>query len=209
MQTQMQNYGSTKTYVMKNGKKHLNKINWNLNYDGDHVIGKVYVKNDNDRKQYNVSLNNNDLARLFNVNAVNKPIDSRLQDDFFNNYSRMDENGLEEEEENDHFLPPIRMSSIMVPPPNYDMNEFIEPMTHMGHMDPARTMGYRRNPTLRRRVHFHIVPVNNRSKRRLPLRWRKPARVTPYPVQAMAPAKTRKQRRRQPSLRRSLTSINK
>jgi hypothetical protein len=203
-QTQMQNYGSTKTYIMKNGKKHLNKINWNLNYDGDHVLGKVYVKNDNDRKQYNVSLNNNDIAQLFNMNAVNKPIDSRLQDDFFNNYSRMDGERLEEgEEEDEHFLPPMHLSSIIVPPPNYDMNEFIEPMTHMGHMN---TMVYRRNPTLRRRVHFHIVPANNRSKRRLPLRWRKPARVTPYPVQAMAPAKTR---RRQPSLRRSLTSINK
>ncbi len=188
---QMQNYGSTKTYVMQNGKKHLNKINWNLNYDGDHVRGKVYVKNDNDRKQYNVSLNNNDIAQLFNMNAVNKPIDNRLQDDFFQNYSDMDEDKEEE------FLP-IHLTP-MRSPPNYDMNEFIEPITHMR---PMSTMVYRRNPTLRRRIKFRIVPMNNRSKRRLPLRlrMRKPLRVTPYPM---------KTRKRPVINRRSLTSINK
>lgn len=204
---QMHNYGSTKTYIMQNGKKHLNKINWNLNYDGDHVHGKVYVKNDNDRKQYDVSLNNNDLVRLFNVNAVNKPIDDRLQDDFFNNYSRMDEDDEDDEDEREEqkekFLP-IHLTP-MPSSPNYDMNEFIEPMSHMGHMN---TMVYRRNPTLRRRIKFHIVPMNNRSKRRLPLRlrMRKPYRVTPYPVQT-----TMKKRRRPRPLinRRSLTSINK
>lgn len=193
----MHNYGSTKTYIMRNGKKHLNKINWKLNYDGDHVLGKVYVKNDNNRKQYNVSLNNNDIAQLFNMNAVNKPIDDRLQDDFFNNYSIMDEE--DGEDEND-FLP-MHLTPIMVPPPNYNLNEFIEPMM------PVRPMHYRRKPTLRR-LHFRIVPMNNRTKRRAPLRMKKPIRVTPYPVQMTNPAKSRKKRK--PVInRRSLTSINK
>jgi hypothetical protein len=186
---QMQNYGSTKTYVIRDGKKHLNKINWNLNYDGDHVLGKVYVNHDNDRKQYNVSLNNNDIAQLFNMNAVNKPIDNRLQDDFFNNYSNMDE-----EEEKEEFLP-IHLTSMRTSP-NYGMNEFIEPIMSI------RPMHYRPNPTLRqRRVHFRIVPTNNRTRRRM----QKPIRVTPYPVQA-----TMRKRRKRPIInRRSLTSINK
>ena len=186
----MQNYGSTKTYVMRDGKKHLNKINWNLNYDGDHVLGKVYVKNDKNRKQYDISLNNNDIARLFNINAVNKPIDNRLQDDFFQNYSDMNEDSEysseDEDKEEDQFLP-MHLTP-MPSSPNYDMNEFIEPMS---------AMVYRRNPTLRRRIKFRIVPMNNRSMRRKPLR--KPIRVTPYPM------KTRKR----PINRRSLTSINK
>ena len=199
----MQNYGSTKTYVMRNGKKHLNKINWNLNYDGDHVLGKVYVNHDNDRKQYNVSLNNNDIAQLFNMNAVNKPIDDRLQDDFFNNYADMDnleerEEREEDENKEEQFLP-IHLTSMRTSP-NYSMNEFIEPIMPLR---PLRPMHYRRNPTLRRRVHFHIVPMNNRSRRRAPLR--KPIRITPYPVQA-----TMSKRRRRPIInRRSLTSINK
>ncbi len=183
----MQNYGSTKTYMIRNGKKHLNKINWNLNYDGDHVLGKVYVNHDNDRKQYDVSLNNNDIAQLFNMNAVNKPIDNRLQDDFFHSYSNMDE-----EEEKEEVIP-IHLTSMRISP-NYGMNEFIEPM---------RPMNYRQNPTLRRRVHFRIVPGNNRTRRR-PL-FQKPIRVTPYPMQA-----TMRKRRKRPIInRRSLTSINK
>jgi hypothetical protein len=190
---QMQNYGSTKTYMMRNGKKHLNKINWNLNYDGDHVLGKVYVNNDNDRKQYNVSLNNNDIAQLFNMNAVNKPIDDRLQDDFFKSYAGLNEYNEEDEENENKEEPriiPIHLTSMRMSP-NYGMNEFIEPMH------------YRRNPTLRRRIHFHMVPGNNRTRRRKPLR--KPIRVTPYPVQA-----TMSKRRKRPIInRRSLTSINK
>ena len=143
----MQNYGSTKTYVIRDGKKHLNKINWNLNYDGDHVLGKVYVKNDKNRKQYDISLNNNDIARLFNINAVNKPIDNRLQDDFFQNYSDMNEDSEysseDEDKEEDQFLP-MHLTP-MPSSPNYDMNEFIEPMSHMR---PMSAMVYRRNPTL-------------------------------------------------------------
>ncbi len=203
----MQNYGSTKTYIMQNGKKHLNKINWNINYDGDHVLGKVYVKNDNHRKQYDISLNNNDIAQLFNINAVNKPIDNRLQDDFFQNYSRMDEDDEDEREEQKEKFLPIHLTP-MPTSPNYDMNEFIEPMTpmqpmmSMRPMRPMSKMGYRRNPTLRRRIQFRIVPMNNRSKRRLPLRLRtqKPVRVTPYPM---------KTRKRPLINRRSFTSINK
>jgi hypothetical protein len=193
---QMQNYGSTKTYMIRNGKKHLNKINWNLNYDGDHVLGKVYVNNDQDRKQYNVSLNNNDIAELFNMNAVNKPIDDRLQDDFFKSYADNDmEDEREEYENKEEPFIPIHLTSMRISP-NYGMHEFIEPMSNMN---------YRQNPTLRRRrrVHFRIVPGNNRTKRRLPLR--KPIRVTPYPVEA-----TMSKRRKRPIInRRSLTSINK
>ena len=195
---QMQNYGSTKTYVMRNGQKHLNKINWNLNYDGDHVHGKVYVNNDNDRKQYNVSLNNNDIAQLFNMNAVNKPIENRLQDDFFNSYAGLDEDSEECENKEEQFLP-IHLTSMRMSP-NYDMNEFIEPIMPMRPMRPMRPMHYRRNPTLRQRVHFRVVPMNNRTKRRM----RKPIRVTPYPMQT-----TMKKRRKRPINRRSLTSINK
>ncbi len=187
----MHNYGSTKTYVMRNGKKHLNKMKWNLNYDGDHVRGKVYVNHDNNHKQYNVSLNNNDIAQLFNMNAVNKPIEDRLQDDFFKSYAGLDEEDeLEDEEE--QFLP-IHLTSMRTMP-NYGMNEFIEPM---------RPMHYRQNPTLRRRVHFHVVPMNNRTRRRS--RFQKPIRVTPYHVKA-----TMSKRRKRPIInRRSLTSINK
>jgi hypothetical protein len=193
---QMQNYGSTKTYMMRNGKKHLNKINWNLNYDGDHVLGKVYVNNDNDRKQYNVSLNNNDIAQLFNMNAVNKPIDDRLQDDFFKSYAGLDEE--EDENKEEPRIIPIHFTSMRMSP-NYGMNEFIEPIRDMTPMIP---MHYRRNPTLRRRIHFHMVPGNNRTRRRNPLR--KPIRVTPYPVRT-----TMNKRRKRPIYRRSLTSINK
>lgn len=199
----MQNYGSTKTYMIRNGKKHLNKINWNLNYDGEHVLGKVYVNNDNDRKQYNVSLNNNDIAQLFNMNAVNKPIDDRLQDDFFHNYADtgMDEESEEYENKEEQFLP-MHLTSMRISP-NYGMNEFIEPMVPMMQMSPMTPINYRRNPTLRRRVHFRVVPGNNRTKRRLPLR--KPIRVTPYPTQV-----TMSKRRKRPIInRRSLTSINK
>ena len=200
----MHNYGSTKTYVMRNGKKHLNNINWKLNYDGDHVRGKVYVNNDNDRKQYNVSLNNNDIAQLFNMNAVNKPIDDRLQDDFFKSYAGIED---EDEDEEEPFLP-IHLTTMRTSP-NYGMNEFIEPMRPMPPMPPMRPlrpMHYRRNPTLRR-IHVRVVPgnypINNRTRRRV--RFQKPIRVTPYPVQV----NVSKRRKRPIIKRRSLTSINK
>ena len=77
------NYGATKTFVQANGQKHMNKIDWKLDYDGSNVHGDVAVKNDGQRKHYKINMDNNDLAQLLGSQKNSEPIHRRLEDDLF------------------------------------------------------------------------------------------------------------------------------
>ncbi len=77
------NYGATKTFVQANGQKHMNKIDWKLDYDGSNVHGDVAVKNDGQRKHYKINMDNNDLSQLLGSQKNSYPIHRRLENDLF------------------------------------------------------------------------------------------------------------------------------
>ena len=81
----MRNKGYAKTVVNNNGKKKVQKVNWAVKYNGERAIGEINVGQDGWKKHYEVNLNNNDLAKLFNAPTVNEPIHKRIDHDFLRN----------------------------------------------------------------------------------------------------------------------------
>lgn len=95
MTTYIKNKGVTQTVFSNNNHKTRNEIKWNAAYDGDHANIKVDL-NDNGRKnKYRMQLNNQDLANLLNIPSVNKPLESRLHQDFLSDFDFLDEEDME------------------------------------------------------------------------------------------------------------------
>lgn len=82
LNTYIKNSGMTQSFVHNNNKNNFSEMNWESDYDGN--IANILVNSNNNgrRRQYNISLNNNDLANLLNVPSVSTPIDRRLRMDF-------------------------------------------------------------------------------------------------------------------------------
>ena len=86
LNTLIKNKGMTKTIVNNN----VNSLNWDLDYDGN--IANISLDSDlnGKNKHYDISLDNNDLAYILNINSVNKPLDQRLLYDFNESKSVID-----------------------------------------------------------------------------------------------------------------------
>jgi hypothetical protein len=82
LNTYIKNKGITQTILHNNNRNHINQINWEADYDGD--MANIYVDTNKDgkRKHFDISLNNEDLANLLNIESVDMPIEQRLQYDF-------------------------------------------------------------------------------------------------------------------------------
>jgi len=95
MATYIQNKGVTQTVFSNNNHKTRNEIKWKASYDGDRAKIRVNF-NDNGRKnKYRMQLNNQDLANLLSIPAVNKPLESRLHQDFLSDFDFLDEEDIE------------------------------------------------------------------------------------------------------------------
>lgn len=82
LNTYIKNRGITQTIVHNNNKNHFNQIDWDADYDGNIANILVNYNTDGKRNQFNVSLDNEDLANILNIQSVNIPIDRRLKMDF-------------------------------------------------------------------------------------------------------------------------------
>jgi hypothetical protein len=84
LNTYIKNQGLSQTVIYNNNKKQkeFNEVNWNADYDGNQANISVTSNSNGDKKRYNVSLDNNDLANMLSVPSVNMPIDRRLDMDF-------------------------------------------------------------------------------------------------------------------------------
>lgn len=82
LNTYIKNQGITKTILHNNDKNLVNEINWNADYDGNIANITVDTNSDGNRKHFNISLDNEDLANILNVDSVNMPIHQRLKHDF-------------------------------------------------------------------------------------------------------------------------------
>jgi len=82
LNTYIKNRGITQTIVHDNNHNHFNQINWDADYDGN--IANISVNSNTDGKhdQFNISLDNADLANMLTMPSVNTPIDKRLRMDF-------------------------------------------------------------------------------------------------------------------------------
>jgi hypothetical protein len=76
------NKGKTQTVIYDNNGKHVNQLGWKADYNGENA--NILLDNTTDGKKSKVfiQLDNNDIAELFAVPSVNKPLDQRLSADF-------------------------------------------------------------------------------------------------------------------------------
>lgn len=82
LNTYIKNRGITKTIIHDNNHNHVNLINWDADYDGDVANLSINTNTDGKRNHFDLSLDNEDLANMLNIQSVNMPIDKRLKMDF-------------------------------------------------------------------------------------------------------------------------------
>jgi hypothetical protein len=82
LNTYIKNVGSTQTIIGNRCQNHVQKIDWNADYDGDKAKILIKTNSDGDKEKYQLTLDNTDLANLFNIDSVNMPIHKRLKADF-------------------------------------------------------------------------------------------------------------------------------
>jgi hypothetical protein len=95
MTTYIKNKGVTQTVFSNNNHKTRNEIKWNAAYDGDHANIKVELNDNGKKNRYRMQLNNQDLANLLSIPAVNRSLESRLQQDFLSDFDFLDEEDIE------------------------------------------------------------------------------------------------------------------
>ena len=62
--------GSATTFVDQDGERHMNKTNWDVDYDGKLADIQLDMTTDGEKDNINVVLDNKDLAKIFNVPSV-------------------------------------------------------------------------------------------------------------------------------------------
>lgn len=82
LDTFIKNRGSTKTLIHNNNHNVINEINWDADYDGTVANISLDLQNNGKQKHYDVTLDNQDLAKILNVPSVNMPLEKRLKKDF-------------------------------------------------------------------------------------------------------------------------------
>ena len=78
----MKNVGSMDVYTQKGSERHVNKIGWDVDYDGETADVDLVVTRDGDTRQVNTRLDNDDIDKLLDMPVVSKSLDERLTDDY-------------------------------------------------------------------------------------------------------------------------------
>jgi len=82
LNTYIKNRGLTQTIIHKNNQNQFNEINWDADYDGNNANISVTSNKNGRQNNFNISLDNQDLANILNVPSINMPLHKRLQMDF-------------------------------------------------------------------------------------------------------------------------------
>ncbi len=92
----MKNNGVTKFVIKEDGrKKDEETIKWDIDYDGHEADIDVKIKNNKKKaKHLTYKLDNQDLVNLLNMNSVDNPLDTRLEEDFLKNKLLEDDRGF-------------------------------------------------------------------------------------------------------------------
>ena len=110
LETYMKNKGTTKTIFHNNDTNIVKKYDWDIDYDGDKAKISIDTNQNGKPGHYDLEFDNNDLANIFKINSVKKPINERLLDDFTplgieKAMSSSLINSLEEDDLNNNLIP--------------------------------------------------------------------------------------------------------
>ena len=86
----VKNRGFNETISSNNNKTNFSKIRWDANYNGNHGNMTLDISKNGRKKHIDVAFDNQDLAEILNVPAVNLSLERRLKRDFLrgNNKTR-------------------------------------------------------------------------------------------------------------------------
>ena len=76
------NIGTSKIIVHKNNHNYVNETKWDANYDGNIANIVIDSNNNGEKMQYDIQLNNEDLANMLTIEPIDVPIHERLASDF-------------------------------------------------------------------------------------------------------------------------------
>ncbi len=82
LDTFIKNRGTAKTIIHNNNRNKIEEMSWDADYDGKVANVSVDLNSNGKKGHYDVKLTKKDLAKLLNINSVDKPIDKRLKNDF-------------------------------------------------------------------------------------------------------------------------------
>jgi hypothetical protein len=82
MDTYIQNYGITQTYVNTNNQKYINQLKWKGKYDGEKADIDLQLLHNGNKENIKIRLNNDDILELLNIQPVEKSLEERLIHDF-------------------------------------------------------------------------------------------------------------------------------
>jgi hypothetical protein len=86
---QIKNKGVTKTVIKSNGRSKTNKINWDVDYDGEKANISLDIEDDGIKDHYSSRLTNDDIAQLLNPPQNEISLDERLLNDYGNETPQM------------------------------------------------------------------------------------------------------------------------
>jgi hypothetical protein len=156
LNTYIKNRGLTQTIIHDNNQNKFNQINWDADYDGNIANISVTSNTDGNQKQFNTTLDNNDLATLLNVPSIGMPIDKRLQMDFNHPTFRHDPNILKIE------LPDVNTPELMPLKPQYKVESDIDDFTSVEDLfEPSKNSSYLSSPLPNEEL---IVPISISEK---------------------------------------------
>ena len=91
----IKNRGATKTIIHNNNHNIVNEINWDADYDGEIANISIDTNDNGNHKEFNFTLDNDDLANILNIQSVDVPIDKRLKMDFEDSYYKPEKSFIE------------------------------------------------------------------------------------------------------------------
>jgi len=91
----IKNRGITKTIIHNNNRNLVNQIDWDADYDGEIANISINTNDNGNRKEFNFTLDNDDLANILNIQSVDIPIDKRLKIDFEDSYYKPEKSLIE------------------------------------------------------------------------------------------------------------------
>ena len=83
MSSYIQNYGYSKTLIQDNKHHNLhNVVEWVGDYDGRTANVNIETDNNGNKEFVSMTLNNNDIRKLFGIQPIEMSLDKRLTNDF-------------------------------------------------------------------------------------------------------------------------------
>ena len=81
--TYIKSHGMSQTFIQKPGINNVSQINWDADYNGQVANLNLDVNTNGKKDNFTLQLSKGDLENLLNIPSVEKPLENRLEDDFF------------------------------------------------------------------------------------------------------------------------------